>query len=137
VRDVVALLRNLDRAARDARDARVARPRSRPRVLVAVPGRASRRRAAGVTARARGRRPRFLLATHSPGVRANTDRARSFFALPGGGWRDLNLRLPPFSLPPPEREFSETFGFALWALPFEGGFGAEGGAPARGMGAAG
>jgi hypothetical protein len=137
VRDVLALLRNLDRAARDARDAGVARPPSRPRVLLVVLGRASRRRAAGVTARARGRRPRFLLATHSPGVRANTDRAQSFFALPGGGWRDLNLRLPPFSLPSPAREFSETFGFALWALPFEGGFGAGGGAPAEGVGAAG
>ena len=52
-----------------------------------------------------GSAPRFLLATHDLAVTQNDDRSVTLFPLPGGGWRPVNLLLPPFSLPPPERDF--------------------------------
>ena len=64
------------------------------------------------------RRPRYLLATHDPRLSNNSDMPKTFFALPGGGWRPLNLCLPPFSLLKPLELFLDT-GFALWSLPFD------------------
>lgn len=42
----------------------------------------------------------FLFATTHAGVAENTD-------TPSGGWRRVNLLLPPFSFPPPERLLTE------------------------------
>jgi hypothetical protein len=41
-------------------------------------------------------RPRYLLAMHDSELPTNSDESVSHFALPGGGWRPINLLLPPF-----------------------------------------
>jgi hypothetical protein len=43
---------------------------------------------------------------HDPSLLSNSDTSVSLFALPGGGWRPLNLLLPPFELPPPAVDFA-------------------------------
>jgi SAM-dependent methyltransferase len=56
---------------------------------------------------------RYLLATTHTNIRQNTD-------IETGGWRSLNLELPPFNLPPPERLILEHAWVAkclgLWRL---------------------
>jgi len=43
----------------------------------------------------------YLLTTTFPDVKVNRN-------IPTGNWRPLNLTLPPFNLPPPERVISDS-----------------------------